>query len=391
MKKILIIISVILLASGCYNYQELNDYAIATGMAIDYEDDQYEVSMLISNSPKSSNEGSSGDYQTVVYSGKGDTIYDAIKEIGLISPKEIYFGHLSIVILSEDLAKKGINSSLEFLLQEPRSKKNFYVALAKDAKAKDILSISTPLTDFPSETLANNIKITNDLQGSVVSTNFNTLLYYIINDGVNPVLNGFKLIGNEEKGAKTSNTETNLPKAYVKLTNLGIFKGDKLVSWASKDESRGINIINDHIRELYIQIKCDSGYIVIATEKMNTTKKVDKKGNVTVNVKGNGAINEITCNIDLSKQETIKEITNKVNKKVKSFAKKGIKISQKYKTDLFGIGLKYYQEYPKSFKKIDDWNEYYANIDFKINVDVNLNSTGSIEQTLERVENEENN
>ena len=52
MKKILIIISVILLTSGCYNYQELNDYAIATGMAIDYEDEQYEVSMLISNSPK---------------------------------------------------------------------------------------------------------------------------------------------------------------------------------------------------------------------------------------------------------------------------------------------------------------------------------------------------
>lgn len=391
MKKILVIISLILLTSGCYNYQELNDYAIATGMAIDYADGKYEVSMLISNSPKSSSEASSGDYQTVVYSGKGDTIYDAIKEIGLISPKEIYFGHLSIVILSEELAKNGINSSLEFLLQEPRSKKNFYVALAKDTKAKDVLSISTPLTDFPSETLANNIKVTNDLQGSVVSTNFNTLLYYIVNDGVNPVLNGFKLIGNEEKGAKTTNTETNLPKAYVKLTNLGIFKGDKLITWASKDESRGINIINDNIGELYVQVKCDDGYIVIATEKMNVTKKVDQKGNVTVNVNGDGAINEITCNIDLSKQNTMKQITQKVNKKVKSFAQKGIKLSQDYKTDLFGIGLKYYQDYPKQFNKIKDWDEYYANIDFKINVDINLNSTGSIEQTLERVKNEKNN
>lgn len=391
MKKILVIISVILLTSGCYNYQELNDYAIATGMAIDYADGKYEVSMLISNSPKSSSEASSGDYQTVVYSGKGDTIYDAIKEIGLISPKEIYFGHLSIVILSEELAKNGINSSLEFLLQEPRSKKNFYVALAKDTKAKDVLSISTPLTDFPSETLANNIKVTNDLQGSVVSTNFNTLLYYIVNDGVNPVLNGFKLIGNEEKGAKTTNTETNLPKAYVKLTNLGIFKGDKLITWASKDESRGINIINDNIGELYVQVKCDDGYIVIATEKMNVTKKVDQKGNVTVNVNGDGAINEITCNIDLSKQNTMKQITQKFNKKVKSFAQKGIKLSQDYKTDLFGIGLKYYQDYPKQFNKIKDWDEYYANIDFKINVDINLNSTGSIEQTLERVKNEKNN
>ena len=37
MKKIILLISVILLLGGCYNYKELNHYAIATGMAIDYD------------------------------------------------------------------------------------------------------------------------------------------------------------------------------------------------------------------------------------------------------------------------------------------------------------------------------------------------------------------
>ena len=118
-------ISLIICTTGCFNYKELNEYAIATGMAIDLNDDIYEVSFLISNSPKSSNSTSGKDYKTVVYSGKGKTIYDCVKKIGIISPKEIYIGHLSIVLISEDVAKKGINESIDFLLQEPRSKKIF--------------------------------------------------------------------------------------------------------------------------------------------------------------------------------------------------------------------------------------------------------------------------
>ena len=51
-------------------------------MAIDYEDEKYEVSMLISNSPKNSSEQGSS-YQTVVHSGKGNTIYEAIKNRGI--------------------------------------------------------------------------------------------------------------------------------------------------------------------------------------------------------------------------------------------------------------------------------------------------------------------
>ncbi len=95
MKRLILVISLIIVCTGCFNYNELNDYAIATGMAIDKADDGYEVSMLISNSPKSSEK----NYTTVVYSGKGKTIYEAIKQIGLISPKELYIGHLSILII----------------------------------------------------------------------------------------------------------------------------------------------------------------------------------------------------------------------------------------------------------------------------------------------------
>ena len=46
MKKIIISTIFIFLISGCWNYKELNDYAIATGMAIDYFDDKYKFTEM---------------------------------------------------------------------------------------------------------------------------------------------------------------------------------------------------------------------------------------------------------------------------------------------------------------------------------------------------------
>ena len=99
MKKI-IVFTLLFLLCGCYDYKELNDYSIVTGIAIDKSNDKYEVSVLISNSSKSSTETDSKESNVVVYTGKGTSLYEAFKDIGLISPKEIYIGSFSILIIS---------------------------------------------------------------------------------------------------------------------------------------------------------------------------------------------------------------------------------------------------------------------------------------------------
>ena len=391
MKRLILLISLIIICSGCFNYNELNNYAIATGMAIDISNNEYEVSVLISNSPKSSNQANGKNYTTVVYSGKGKTIYEAIKQIGLISPKELYIGHLSVLIISEDVAKTGINSSIEFLLQEPRSKKNFYVAISKDSKAKDVLSVTSPLTDFPSQNLATNLKTTTSLQGSVNATDFNTTLYKLVNIGIDLSLNGFSIVGDTKNGVKNSNIETNVPKAYIKLSPLAIFKDDKLVSWTTKNESRGINIINDKIKEIYLRLDCDQGDIVVDTEALETKKAIDKNGNVTLKTSGKASISEISCDIDLTKQSNINKLEKRIETKIKELENKAIKLSKKYSTDIFGIGLMYYQDNPDKYNKIKDYDKFYKTIKFTTKVDIKLNTLGSIKQTLERIENEENN
>ena len=51
MKKILLI-PIILLLTGCWNYNELNNLAICTGIAIDKNENNYEITFLVSNAKK---------------------------------------------------------------------------------------------------------------------------------------------------------------------------------------------------------------------------------------------------------------------------------------------------------------------------------------------------
>lgn len=390
MKKIIISLFILFLLGGCYNYKELNDYALATGMAIDYENNKYKVSFLISNSPKNSTE-SDTQFQTVVYSGKGKSIFEAVKNIGLISPKQLYIGHLSVVIVSEEAAKKGLYKSLEFLLTDAQSKKDFFVVLAKDTKAANILKITTPLADFPSQEIADNIESTDDLQASVTAVDFNKLLYQLINKGTNPVLNGIKIIGSVKKGEKQSNLEKSSLNSYIKIDTLGLFKDDKFIDWTTKNESRGINIINNNITEMYINLKCKDGNIVVNTEHIKTEANINKKGIIDINVKGKGILNELTCNINIEDKNEIKKIEKKVNKKINKLIKEALVKAQENKTDIFGFGMKYKQNYPKDYKIIKDWDEYFSHSKYKVKTNITIEDTGSLQQSIERIANEKNN
>ena len=80
MKKFLLIIPIIFIFCGCTDYKELNNIAIVTGIAIDMKDDEYEVSVLISNSKKAEESAKEGDAGTIVYDGTGKNISMALKK-----------------------------------------------------------------------------------------------------------------------------------------------------------------------------------------------------------------------------------------------------------------------------------------------------------------------
>ena len=127
--KIFVLLLLCLCLCGCGNYRELNQIAIITGIGIDKKDGEYEISLLIANAGKSETTPKEGESQPTVYSGKGESLVEATKEVDRKTPKQLYFGHVNVVLISEKIAKEGFLNVADWLLRNPESRKKFYLLM----------------------------------------------------------------------------------------------------------------------------------------------------------------------------------------------------------------------------------------------------------------------
>ncbi len=383
MKKILII-PLIFLLTGCWNYRELNQLAITTGIAVDKENDNYKITIMIANSKKDSGSDGSITPSAAVYDGTGKTIYEAFKDTSLSVSKQIYLSHIDVLVISEEIAKNNLTDVIDFLFRYPQTRNNFYLVLAKDKKASDILKVTTPLETFPSQNLAKNLEITDKLQGFTYTVDFTDFTKSLVSEGINPILPSVTIIGNSEEGNKEENIQQNEPSTYLKLDMLGIFKGDKFVTWANPNESKGINIINNKIYILGVIVEYQNEKIVTEITEMETGFEVEDN-KVRITIETVGAIQEINANIDLYDPNNIEKIQNANIEKIKEYVNNAINLAKTNKTDIFGFGNYIYKNNPKKWKEIKDkWDdEIFPNLEIEIEVNLRLQSKGSINNIVE--------
>ncbi len=382
MKKILILILVFCL-TGCYNYRELNQLAIATGFAVDYKDDNYIVTILISNSKKEGN-SEKNEASSVVYEGVGKTIFEAIKDTSMSISKQIYLSHIEILAVSEEVAKNHMLDVTDFFFRYPQTRNQFLMVIASKSMAKDLFLVTTPLETFPSQNIAKNIDITDKLQGYTYSVNFNEFIKLLIEEGSNPTLPTISVIGNVSEGNDDENIKRNEPNTYLKLGMLGIFKGSKLVGIATADQSKGINFLNNKVNTTLVKTECSNGNVVVEINKSKT--KIDYTDNTfKVKITSDAAIEEVTCKIDLDNEETIKKLKENTIEEIKRLNIEAINFAKENKTDIFNLGNIIYKKDFKHWYTIKDkWqDDLFLNSNFEFDIKLNLKTKGSIDNIIE--------
>lgn len=385
MKKLYLIIILFLCCfiTGCWNYKELNQLAIVTGMSIDIdEDNKYSVSFMVANSKKKESESNSGT-ESIVYKGTGKTVTEAVAEIERILPKELYLGHLEVIIFSDKLAKKGLDNVLDYIIRKPESPNKFFTLLSKDTKAEDILKTLSPLQTFPSENISYSLTTTSESNSISNDSNYMSFITDILVPGKEPIMSSIELVGEVKEGDNLKDLENTKPKSYTKISELGIFKNFKLKEFADKTESMGINIINNKANKFILNMKCKDSYLVTSIDSIKSNIKIDDN-NIEITAKGNGYISEVNCDIDLLDNKIISNIEKDVEKEIKNMLNDSIKLAIKNKTDIFGIGnLIYKKDYKRWEELKDEWNdEYFPNLNFNIKVDMRIKSKGTEDKTI---------
>ena len=387
MKKLFLVL-IIFTLTGCWNYRELNQLAIATGFAIDIVDDEFEVTILISNSQKQGSSDGNSQASAAVYKGQGKTIFEAIKDASMGISKQIYVSHIEILVLSEDVAKEKTEDVIDFFFRYPQTRNEYLMIIAKDCKAGDTFKVTTQLETFPSQNISKNIEITDKLQGFIYEVSFNDFVTDLIEEGVNPVLPSISIVGNVQEGNKEENIQQNEASSYLKLGMMGIFKGFNFVGFSSRDQSKGINMINNHVQTTLIVSECQNGKAVVEINGLKTKPELDLSNDIPkikLKVEAKGSISEVTCDLKIDEHESIKEISKLSEEKIVEFVNAGIDFAKENKTDIFGFGNMIYKEDFKYWYKIkDNWNDsIFEQVEFEIEAKIDIATKGSIDNKIE--------
>ncbi|MGE5455852.1 MAG: Ger(x)C family spore germination protein [Ignavibacteriales bacterium] len=392
--KILIILLLISLTTGCWNYRELNNLAIVSAIGIDEEDGVYNVSVQVMNpSQQSSNSKSGGSSsQTTpvdVYEGKGKSILEAINSILLKQPNDIFLGHTDLIVISDQLARKGIENFIDFLLRDRQSRKIFPMVIIKNAKASDVIKLITPIETISSKYISSTLEATKKNSGVLSDRLFDEILMCLFTRGREATISAIELVGLPEKGDESKNLSTSIPTTYFKISGSGVLVNDRLVGYFDEKESLGYTYIRNKVTASVISVPCDKegNYAGVKLEKSKASLKTTIKdgkpvGEITLNTKA--VISEFNCKVDLLKPENIKKIEDATNKELKKILNYAVVKAQKeLKSDVFGFGEYIYKNKHKDWKKYEDnWNETFSNMEYKIKVTTEIRNVGAAIDSL---------
>lgn len=351
MKKILVIILTLLFCTGCFDYKEINDLAIISAIGIDYENDEYIITLEILNDQIDKASSKITSYTKV---GHGKNLTSAIENAADKLSKQLIFNHIKLMILSKSIIEEKFENIIDLFLRNTYFRENFYVISSTDTKPEDLLNHTTNEAPIASTAITDTLESISYSSNTNILKKFDEIIEEVITYGIDTCFSNITLKDNEfiVDGMSIFNNysyKSNLSNEYVKIYNLLIDNFDRPTYTINYDNLSFTTAINNG--KINAEIK--SGTI-----------------NVTGNLMGRIIDNDPKYNIrDPKNLERIdNDFTNLLNKKIPEF----IKVLQDNNSDILGITRNYYKKTRTKDK------DYWLKLDIKSNIKFNINKKGLI-------------
>ncbi len=330
MKKIILIIFIVLL-TGCYDYRELNDIAIISGVGISKEDNEYKVIYEVINTE--ANKESSNDIKKYNVTGQDKELINAISKANEALAKKPYFEQIKVLLITKDVNILDIS---DYIFRNERINTNFYLVLCDDIEEIfDFTSVNEPNNSIAISNLIKKInydKITNlfDFVVDNLIQGYDIYLPYIT-------------IDNE-----------------LSLDSIGIYDNDTFIRYLNQEEYRIFKYLNK-VKD--IPIINNNNSIKIYNSKLNFDIKNNK---VSIKYNSKGSINYLSNEYNLRDNNSYKEISKTFSDTLYQEVSNFINNLQKDNIDIFGITKLYNTKYYNDKLEFKDLKLEY---DIKVDVD----------------------
>lgn len=372
MRKAITILACVLFAVALLNRdafkEDISNRTVVQGVGVDINDrGTYTVTLETINTENYSNSDGTASPVMNIRSFSGKTVYSAIKSAYSTFGKTPVMSQNRVIIIGEDLAKKGIISALDFFIRDAENYPSVLIATTP-MSAEDFFKKATDDSSVISRDVEN-IILTADEDLTVTSLTLCELVNRSKDD-----LNAFYM--------PVVSTKEEDKKQIVVSKGTAIFKGNKLKETISEDETAYLNFLCNNATKGAVDLEIDGSPVAISIIKSNTVRKVKFDGeNPTFDIKVN-----IKADLAEYDDKSNKTIAQKDIEKVKNGAKEKIELNLKnvcrklYETeecDAIGLSRLIYIYYPEEYRKQkENLNEIMTNSQYNVEVDLKIRRIG---------------
>lgn len=363
---IVILLASLLVCTGCWDYSEINKKAIVSGAAIDYDAERNEYIVTVEFISPKGGGGEGAQFEPINYTGTGHTVFDAIRNLINKVGKRLYWAHAKIIIISDEIAKKGVVPVIDFINRDAEVRPDVSLIVSREESARKLLRGYDEGHDTLAFHLSDMIQNQSNVSKFPVIETWK-FVNYLAQEGESPIL---------PTAHQVRETNQVVPDLY----GTAIFKKDKMVGWINGQETQSLLHIRDELKGGLVHTIHMAGMHTNVTLELfrakTKLKPIIKDGKLimTINAK---------LEVDIAEIDTVRDVIQKkerelLKKETEEMMNKGMiniikKVQKEYKADIFHFAGTIQREMPDEWKKIkDNWEEVFSELPVEITSEVDI-------------------
>ena len=391
----LIMATLMLLLTGCWDRSEIEELAIVVALGIDFdpEQEEFEVTAAVARPQDFAiGEQAGGGAETKPFrlvTTRGATLSGALEQKNALLPRSPLFAHNDVVIIGEDLARKGLHLVLDRLVRERDMRITLNMVVTRE-NVKELMRSGARIEQgFPLE-LRQMLLVRHQRSQSPVDQ-LNVFLTNLLQAGADPVL---PLLSSRpetptfpQEIEQAGQVEEKDKIRYPKLSGAAVFREDKLVGFLEAHETKGLLYVKGDILDARETIEDPFGkpgkvvLITLHADTRITPLWENDRPRVLLEVEEEGDICCLTSASNIFTGEAFHKMQKEKEKIIKAHIRAALEKSQEWKADIFGIGREFHRRMPDKWDNLEhDWREIYADLEVDIKVSSRIRRTGLIER-----------
>lgn len=372
----------ILLLTGCWGKQEVEELAPLIGIGFDLgpKPGTYIITGQLAKAKQGG--APAAEVKDRTFSTEVSSSRECYEMLYKISNRKPFMGSLKVIVIGEEAAKAGFYEILDFAQRFSEFRRSMYLALVK-GKAQSLFDLKLRNGQLPAMSIKNHME-----QGADLST-FPTvrLGHYLTVLGTKstaPIIPVLEIIKSGDGGVEYKEGEEG---AEIQLRGAGVLRGDHLADFLTDDETKGYMWLdNDVLNRLIYTVGSGENKVNFGGQVLKSKTKYKVQGDdgtieLQYQIKTSITVDEVQ---GLKKQLSETEWVELMKEAEKSFAKViekecelSIQKERELGLDFLGIGRHIEQKNPAYWKTVkDQWEQKITDFPVSLNVQVKIHHSG---------------